>query len=191
MILIASQLAPAFWVGSQSTTNLCATNFSQCCRRSSRQCSSKSRMVGGRLRLLAFCSVWTLSSTVLSKINHLSCVWSPLWESRHSFQVTSLGISRAALFAALVCPALMETGEPPRWWWHLVVVTILVTSTLGKSRSALFYVAGIARNGVIKKLHASAHLPNQKSSRIPSGRVLTRGEWLISTICSLNELLKE
>lgn len=70
-------------------------------------------MVGG-LRLLSFCGMGILSSSALSKINDLSCVWSPLSENRHSFQVTSPGISKAALFAAFVCPALMETGEPSR-----------------------------------------------------------------------------
>jgi len=44
-------------------------------------------------------------------------VFSPSFEkASRAFQVTSLGLSRAALFAALVCPALMEVGDPRRWF---------------------------------------------------------------------------
>lgn len=65
---------------------------------------------------------------------------------------------------------------------NFTVDLMLVTNTLGDNRSAPFYAAGIARNGIIRNLHVSAQLLIQKSSRIHLGLVLMRGKILISTI---------
>lgn len=55
-------------------------------------------------------------------------------------------------------------------WWKLGSHPddlLLVTTTLGESRSAPFYAAGIARNGIIGKLRASAHSPDKKIKQNP------------------------